>query len=183
MPYDDDDDLFGEEFDFVDEDDDDEEEVAKGKKKKADEDDEPPAKSRRRPAPKAKPAPERSRASRAKPAAPAPRRSARPPVEEPPVEEPAFEPVMSVPPIEEEEEVALEAAPAPQPAGPPSDHVDHIYEFGKLKRTIPRKFTDEEAVGFAEEYTRTGKSYGRYAVATPEDEVPSPTFAGASRGN
>jgi hypothetical protein len=184
MPYDDDDDLFGEEFDFVDEDDDDEEGAAKGKKK-ADEDDEPPAKPRRRPAPKAKPAPERPRASRAKPAAPAPasRRSVRPPVEEPPVDEPAPEPVMSALPIEEEEEVAFEAAPAPQPAGPPSDHVVHIYEYGKLKRTIPRKFTDEEAVGFAEEYTRTGKSYGRYAVATPEDEEPSQTFAGASRGN
>ena len=58
----------------------------------------------------------------------------------------------------------------------------HIYEYGRLKRTIPRKFTDEEAVSFAEEYTRTGKSYGRYAVATPEDEEPAPTFAGASRG-
>jgi hypothetical protein len=185
MPYDDDDDLFGEEFDFVDEDDSDvEDEAPKGKKKKV-EDEEPPAKSRRRPAPKAKPAPERPRTSRAKPASPAPttRRAPRPPVDEPPVDEPAPEPVMSAPPIEEEEEVALEAAPAPQPTGPPSDHVVHIYEFGKLKRTIPRKFTDEEAVGFAEEYTRTGKSYGRYAVATPEDEEPSQTFAGASRGN
>jgi hypothetical protein len=58
----------------------------------------------------------------------------------------------------------------------------HIYEYGRLKRTLPRKFTDEEAVSFAEEYTRTGKAYGRYAVATPEDEEPAPTFAGASRG-
>jgi hypothetical protein len=58
-----------------------------------------------------------------------------------------------------------------------------VYEFGRLKRTIARKFTDEEAVTFAEEYTRTGKANGRYAVATPDDEEPSPTFSGASRGN
>lgn len=80
-------------------------------------------------------------------------------------------------------EEAAQDEPAPQPTGPPADHVVHVYQYGKLKRTIPRKFTDEEAVGFAEEYTRTGKAYGRYAVATPDDEEPAPTFAGASRGN
>ncbi len=68
------------------------------------------------------------------------------------------------------------------PAGPPADHCVHIYEYGKLKRTIPRKFTDEEAVSFAEEYTRTGKPYGRYAIATPDDEVPSEEFADAAKG-
>jgi hypothetical protein len=73
-------------------------------------------------------------------------------------------------------------APAPpEPTGPPADHVIHIYEFGKLKRTIPRKFTDEQAVGFAEEFTRTNKAYGRYAVATPDDEEPAATFAGAAK--
>jgi hypothetical protein len=80
-------------------------------------------------------------------------------------------------------EAPAAAEPEPAPTGPPADHAVHIYEFGRLKRTIARKFTDEEAVGFAEEYTRTGKAYGRYAVATPDDEEPSPTFAGASKGN
>jgi hypothetical protein len=60
--------------------------------------------------------------------------------------------------------------------------VVHIYEYGEFKRTIPRKFTDEQAVGFAEELTRTGKPYGRYAIATPEDEEPSPTFAAPAKG-
>ena len=60
--------------------------------------------------------------------------------------------------------------------------VVHVYEYGKFKRTIPRKFTDEKAVDFAEEYTRTGKAYGRYAIATPDDEEPAPTFAAAAKG-
>ena len=103
----------------------------------------------------------------AKPAAPAP--PARPAVIE---EAPAFEAKAEEP----------EVAPAPpEPAGPPADHVVHIYEFGVLKRTIPRKFTDEQAVGFAEEFTRTNKAYGRYAVATPDDEEPAATFVGAAK--
>ena len=81
-----------------------------------------------------------------------------------------------------ETEVEVEEAAAPPvPAGPPADHVVHIYEFGVLKRTIPRKFTDEQAVGFAEEFTRTNKAYGRYGVAMPEDEEPSKTFVGAAK--
>ena len=74
--------------------------------------------------------------------------------------------------------------PLPEPevaAGPPADHVVHIYEHGVLKRTIPRKFTDEQAVNFAEEFTRTNKAYGRYAVATPDDEEPASTFAMAAK--
>jgi hypothetical protein len=178
MPYDDDDDLFGHEFDFVD--DDDEDEAAKSRES-ADED-EPAPKSRRRPAARGKsekPAADRPKGRGKSPAAGG-RRNSRPPVEE--VAEPEQEaaPVADEEPVEEE--VAQEQ-PAPEPVGPPADHVVHIYEYGQLKRTIPRKFTDEEAVSFAEEYTRTGKAYGRYAVATPEDEEPAPTFAGASRGN
>jgi hypothetical protein len=86
-----------------------------------------------------------------------------------------------VPVDDEPSEVEPEPTPA-QASGPPSDHVVHVYEYGNFKRTIARKFTDEEAVGFAEEYTRTGKPYGRYAIATPDDEEPSPTFAGAAKG-
>jgi hypothetical protein len=84
-----------------------------------------------------------------------------------------------VPMDDEPSEVEAEA---PRPTGPPADHLVHIYEYGAFKRTIARKFTDEEAVNFAEEYTRTGKAYGRYAIATPDDEEPSPTFAGAAKG-
>lgn len=178
MPYDDDEDLFGEEFDFVDEDDDDD--VAKDEV----EEEKPAEKPRRRtPAKDKAPPPAERPRGRAKPPAASPptaRRNSRPPVQdEPPARAPEPEPA----PFDDEplEEEAVREEPAPEPTGPPSDHVVHIYEFGKLKRTIPRKFTDEEAVGFAEEYTRTGKAYGRYAVATPEDEVPSQTFAGASR--
>jgi hypothetical protein len=179
MPYDDDDDLFGHEFDFVD---DDEDEGEKGEKSAKDDKDEPAPKPRRRPAARGKadkPAAERPK-GRGKAPAPGARRTTRPPAEE------AAEPEREVPPpIDDEpieEEVAQEQS-APEHVGPPADHVVHIYEYGQLKRTIPRKFTDEEAVSFAEEYTRTSKAYGRYAVATPEDEEPAPTFAGASRGN
>lgn len=182
MPYDDDDDLFGEEFDFVDEEDSAEEDSAV-------ESEEPPeTKPRRRPAAKGKTPPERAPAERpkgrAKPPAGAGRRSTRPaeaePASTPP---PPPEPALFDDDEETNEAEAPREEPAPVPAGPPADHVVHVYEYGTLKRTIPRKFTDEEAVSFAEEYTRSGKAYGRYAVATPDDEEPSPTFAGASRGN
>jgi hypothetical protein len=178
MPYDDDD-IFDDEFDFVDDDDD--EEVAQG------EEEEPvpePPKSRRRGGAakdKAdKPAAESPKGRGRPSGTTGSRRNVRPAPEQ-------AEPVEAEPEVVDadaaaEEEIARDE-PAPEPVGPPADHVVHIYEYGKLKRTIPRKFTDEEAVSFAEEYTRTGKAYGRYAVATPEDEEPAPTFAGASRGN
>jgi hypothetical protein len=102
----------------------------------------------------------------------------------PPPPVPALEPapvgyILGDEPLDDDPE--LEAEP-PAPVGPQADHLVHIYEYGELKRTIARKFTDEEAVSFAEEYTRSNKAYGRYAVAMPEDEQPSPTFAGAARG-
>lgn len=178
MPYEDDDDLFGEDFDFVDDDDDD---VAEPTAEAKDEDSSPPVPRRRPPAKgrPEKPPVDRPRGRGRSPAGPG-RRNDRQPVEDgspaPVPDPPAFS---DDAPVEEE---VFREEPAPAPMGPPADHVVHIYEYGKLKRTIPRKFTDEEAVGFAEEYTRTGKAYGRYAVATPEDEEPSPTFAGASRG-
>jgi hypothetical protein len=180
MPYDDDDDLFGHEFDFVD--DDDEDKDAKSSESAGEDDAEPAPKPRRRPAARGKvekPAADRPK-GRAKPPAPGGRRPSRPLDEEPVEAERDVPPPVDEEPVEEE--VAQER-PAPEPVGPPADHVVHIYEYGQLKRTIPRKFTDEEAVSFAEEYTRTSKAYGRYAVATPEDEEPAPTFAGASRGN
>jgi hypothetical protein len=181
MPYDDDDDLFGHEFDFVD-DDEDEGESAKSRES-ADDEDAPTPKSRRRPAARGKadkPAAERPKGRGKAPATGGARRPSRPPADEPIEQERDEAPPLDDEPIEEE---VSQEQPTPEPVGPPADHVVHIYEYGTLKRTIPRKFTDEEAVSFAEEYTRTGKAYGRYAVATPEDEEPAPTFAGASRGS
>lgn len=218
MPYDDDDDLFGEEFDFVDDDDsveegselEDEKPKAKPTKKRPaakDKDKEkaekPAARAPKRPRSTSKPAAEKS----------APKREPRREESEPRAAEPRPIPKLPAPadkkpfdsapvgylsfaqdddlPFEEEsadgetesQASAPSSAPVPaEPAGPPADHLVHVYEYGKFKRTIARKFTDEQAVGFAEEYTRTGKPYGRYAIATPDDEEPSPTFSGASKG-
>jgi hypothetical protein len=195
MAYDDDDDLFGEEFDFVDDDEhgDDEDEKAKDepapkKKRPASRDkdkaDKPPTRGPKRARPSN---PVNKREPRREPADPnnkagdgiagPPGPPPKPPVERAPV----GYIIDDVPPDDEPSEVEPEPAPA-QASGPPSDHLVHIYEYGNFKRTIARKFTDEEAVGFAEEYTRTGKPYGRYAIATPDDEEPAPTFAGAAKG-
>jgi hypothetical protein len=198
MPYDDDDDLFDHEFDFVDDDDDD----VKGKSKGDDESKPPRRVGGRGRKPKAdggeKPA-EKPASRGPKRAGPSrPRRDARrdaPEAKPKPAPPADLEPapvgyIMDDAGFEEEDEPAAiepEAAAsvpeaAPESSGPPADHVVHIYEYGQFKRTIPRKFTDEQAVSFAEEFTRTGKAYGRYAVATPDDEEPAPTFAGVGRG-
>ena len=171
MAYDeDDDDLFGEEFDFVDEDD-------EGAAGAADVESEKPApaKPKKRPAPREKPPARAAKRPKAPPPGdkPAPRREPAAEGAPPAAEFAADEPLADEPPDDQ--------AP-PAPAGPPADHVVHVYEHGKFKRTIDRKFTDEEAVGFAEQYTRTGKFYGRYAIATPDDEEPAATFAGAAKG-
>jgi hypothetical protein len=197
MPYDDDDDdLFNHEFDFVDDDDDD----VKGKAKDEDESKSPRRGGGRgrgrakanggetagekpeKPSPRG---PKRAASSR-------PRRDPRRDASEskPPAPPADLEPapigyIMDDAGFEDEEPSEIEpevAAAASAPTGPPADHVVHIYEYNDFKRTIPRKFTDEEAVSFAEEFTRTGKAYGRYAIATPEDEEPSPTFSAAGKG-
>jgi hypothetical protein len=186
MPYDDDDDLFGEEFDFVDDDDDTD---AKDEKPQGDSEPRPRKRPVSRDKDKADKPPARA-PKRARPAGPTskrePRREPAEPRQQPPAPpRPPVEPapvgyIMDDVPLDDEpSEVEAEA---PRAAGPPADHVVHIYEYGAFKRTIARKFTDEEAVTFAEEYTRTGKAYGRYAIATPDDEEPSPTFAGAAKG-
>ncbi len=183
MPYDDDDDLFNHEFDFVDDDDDDVKEKAK--------DDEESKPRRRGAAPRgrAKDKPETGDKDKPAPRGPKragpsrPRRDAKPPAAPADLEPAPVGYLMDDVPVDDEpSEIEPEVAAAPEPTGPPADHVVHIYEYGQLKRTIPRKFTDEEAVSFAEELTRTGKPYGRYAIATPDDEEPSPTFAAAGKG-
>jgi hypothetical protein len=50
--------------------------------------------------------------------------------------------------------------------------VVHVYEHQRLKRTIDRDFTPEDAELFAAEYSRTGKSYGRTAMAGKKDTEP-----------
>jgi hypothetical protein len=52
----------------------------------------------------------------------------------------------------------------------------HIYEYQQFKRTIDRPFTPEDAEAFASEYNRTSKSYGRFAVAGKEDAKPRKTL-------
>jgi hypothetical protein len=187
MPYDDDDDLFNHEFDFVDDDDD--------VKEKAKDDDESKPRRRGNARGRGKAKADGGEKSE-KPAARGPKRSGPPrprrnggrdaadPKPAPPSLEPApvgylIDDVTEDDNLADEPpEIEPEAAPA-VPVGPPADHLVHIYEYGTFTRTVARKFTDEEAVSFAEEFTRTGKAYGRYAIATPDDEEPAPTFAGA----
>ena len=193
MAYDGDDDLFGEEFDFVDDDDaaDDRaaepEESCDSKPKRRGRGRDKDGKEKEKPAKPASRAPKRAKGA-AGGAKSEPRRPAaepeRPTPAKPPVDRAPVGYIMDDEPLEDDV-VDSEPEPSPEPAvaaGPPADHVVHVYEYGVFKRTIDRKFTDEEAVGFAEEYTRTGKAYGRYAIATPEDEEPAPTFAGAAKG-
>jgi hypothetical protein len=54
----------------------------------------------------------------------------------------------------------------------PANYRVHIYEFREFKRTIDRPFTAEDAESFASEYNRTSKSYGRFAVTGKDDASP-----------
>ena len=154
MSYDDED-LFDEEFDFVDDDDSDVEdsrtEDSPTDELDTDVEEEEPAKPKRRAAQSANSKANGKRAAK-KPA-------------------PAAEEEAELEPEVEEPEVAAEA---PVPTGPPADHVVHIYEFGEFKRTIQREFTDEDSIKFAEEFNRTSKNYGRHAVPVERDEEPEP---------
>jgi len=61
------------------------------------------------------------------------------------------------------------------PEGPPTDHIVHVYELGKFKRTIQREFTAEDAEAFAVEYNRTSKPYSRSAIALAREDDPAST--------
>ncbi|MEM9187370.1 MAG: hypothetical protein AAGB00_12825, partial [Planctomycetota bacterium] len=56
---------------------------------------------------------------------------------------------------------------------PVANYVVHVYEHGRLKRTLDRDFTPEDAEAFATEYSRTAKSYGRSAVAGKKEAEPT----------
>ena len=58
----------------------------------------------------------------------------------------------------------------------PANFRVHVYEFRQYKRTIDRPFTAEDAEAFASEYNRTSKSYGRFALAGKEDAKPKKTL-------
>ena len=60
---------------------------------------------------------------------------------------------------------------------PAPNYVVHVYEYQKFKRTIDRPFTPEDAEAFASEYNRTGKSYGRVAVAGKNDAKPKKSLS------
>ena len=66
-----------------------------------------------------------------------------------------------------EEKVDEYGRPEPAP-----NYVVHIYEYRQFKRTIDRPFTGEDAEAFASEYNRTSKPYGRFAVAGKDDAKP-----------
>ncbi len=67
------------------------------------------------------------------------------------------------------EQEAVDEYGRPEPA---ANYVVHIYEHKKLKRTIDRPFTPEDAEAFATEYNRTAKAYHRIAVAGKNDAKP-----------
>lgn len=60
---------------------------------------------------------------------------------------------------------------------PLANYVVHVYELGRLKRTIDRNFTAEAAEAFATEFSRTSKRYGRSAVAGKKDTQPAKEIA------
>jgi hypothetical protein len=148
MPRDEDDDLYDEEFDFVDDDDEDDDADDEADSDIAAEAEAPDAVEER---PVERPV-ER------------PRRGDRRRREEPPADEFG--------------DNGGEAAEAEEPVdeygrtAPAANYVVHIYENKKFKRTIERPFTPEEAEAFATEYNRTAKSYGRVAAAGKNDATP-----------
>lgn len=152
MARDDDDDLYDEEFDFVDDDDDDD----------FDEDSEVEAESpaKERAADDRGPNHREKRVERVE-------RDARDERDE----RDQHEREGDVEPAEDEEPVDEYGRTAPK-----ADYVVHIYEHEKFKRTIDRPFTPEDAEAFATEYNRTGKSYGRVAVTGKNDGKPKKTL-------
>jgi hypothetical protein len=176
MPYkkEEDDDLFEDDFEFVDDEDDEEEdeedeyeddEDSQEEDSEVDEVKKSPAKPKRGSRTEKSPR-ETAPKGRSKPA-PKPRSKA-------PVEKPVPAPPADVDEQEDVAEEAVEPEVAQEPAGPPLDHVVHVYEFRKYKRTIQRDFSSEEADKFAVEYNRTSANHSRWAVSGGKDDQPTP---------
>lgn len=62
---------------------------------------------------------------------------------------------------------------------PVANYVVHLYELGRLKRTIEKDFTPEAAEAFATEFNRTSKKASRSAVAGKKDTQPAKEVAEA----
>ena len=69
--------------------------------------------------------------------------------------------------LTEDDDLDEYGRPKPEP-----NYVVHIYEYQKFKRTLDRPFTPEDAEAFATEYNRTGKRYSRFALAGKSDVKP-----------
>lgn len=89
--------------------------------------------------------------------------------EEAPAAEPEAEPAEAAEAEASEEDGADEFGRTP----PAADHAVHVYELGRLKRTLDRDFTAEEAHAFADSYSKVSKHYGRKAVASKKDTQPA----------
>jgi hypothetical protein len=175
MPYkkEEDDDLFEDDFEFVDDEDDDEEDSELDEEDEDEEDSEidgedeeaPPAKPKRG-VRKAAAAAEPDAAPKGR-SKPAPRGRGKSPAEK----------TTPAPPADEEEVDEEEEVPQPEmaaePVGPPADHVVHVYEFRKFKRTIARDFTSDDADKFAAEYNRTSATHSRWAVSGNKSDQPT----------
>ncbi len=156
MAYDEEEDLFDQEFDFVDDDDSDLEdgETADANDDSSDIEPEPEVEPKKRP-PRKKRGGSKSKSEN--------RNSKRKP-----------KPAASEDESESSEESSEEEEKPAKDPGPPADHVVFVYEHGDYKRTIQREFTDEDAIKFSEEYNRTAKAHGRRAVPAERDEEPEP---------
>ena len=166
MPYkkEEDDDLFEDDFEFVDDEDDDEDEEDSEFDEDDDEEEAPPAKPKRGVRKTAAAAePDAAPKGRGKPA---PRGRGKSPADK----------TTPAPPADEEE-VDEEEVPQPEmaaePVGPPADHVVHVYEFRKFKRTLARDFTSDDADKFAAEYNRTSATHSRWAVSGNKSDQPT----------
>lgn len=178
MPYkkEDDEDMFEDDFEFVDDDDDDDEEDSDLDEEDDDEEDSEVDEEDEEEAPPAKPKRAvRKTAAPDEPAPAAPRGRGRPVPKG--RDKPAGEKLPPALPVDEEE-VAEGEEPQPQavaePVGPPADYVVHVYELRQFKRTIARDFTSEDADKFAAEYNRTSANHSRWAVSGHREGKPTP---------
>jgi len=178
MAYDDEDNLFEEEFDFVDDDDDDEEDSElETKNTEAEEVKEKPAPKKKprtsKPKTRAKSGSKANAASRGKKttAKANPENDSADGSKDAPKKAEAGEQSPVTGDTVKGDAVEADAEPAKEvaPPSPPTEHVVHLYEFGDFTRTIPREFTEEDSEAFAVEYNRTSTPHSRYAVAAHKD--------------
>ncbi len=160
MAYDDQDDLFVDDFDFVDEDDNETVEEETPQEKTAAAEDNTEEKN------EAKTGNGQRERKSARPKRRGGKRSSENKAEE---EKSAETPEAS----EDQDATSPEEPEKPEEPAVPTDHVVHVYELGKFKRTINREFTSEDAEAFAVEYNRTSGAHSRQSVAAGRDDKPA----------